>query len=248
MPDLWTQSLSLRWRPELRFYEKRVEILRTFEEQGFLRAFRVRESTIDARLFSSRDSLSVRQDGLDLHLRRPDSDLERALEAVEISLSAVSPSQPRSCSGFFQFLSPVDMEFENAVSRAFGAALGRLGTESIELSDWAFLIDLSAKDGGAGQMEFGIVLAEEVPERLSAAVGRIQRESPPPPYVGEPEEFAPVSLFSDFWISRDGAGEAATLSEDVPSFWETARNEADILVSTLEKALFGDDREGEVAQ
>jgi len=251
MPKLWTQSLALRWRPELRFYEKHIEILQTFEQEGFLRAFRVRESSIDARLFDSRDALSVRQDGLDLHLRHPDSDLERALRAVEISLSTVSPSQPRHRSASFQFLAPVELEFEDAVRHAYGGALGSLRTGNIDVSDWAFLVDLSAEDGTTGQIEFGMVRAEEVPGRLSAAIGRIARESEsaPPPYAGEPEEFAPVSLFADLWISRpEGAGDAGTLLEEVPSFWQTVRDEAGSLVSTLENALFGDDRREEVAQ
>jgi hypothetical protein len=251
MPTLWTQSLSLRWRPELRFYEKRVEILRTLEEEGFLRAFRVHESAIDARLFDSRDALSVRQDGLVLHLRRSDSDLDRALRAVEISLSTLSPSQPRQRSASFQFLTPVDMEFEAAVRQAYGGALGSLRTGSIDVSDWAFLVDLT-DDGTTGQIEFGIVRAEEVPLRLSLTVGRIDREfdreSQPPPYAGGPEEFAPVSLFADLWLAREGGGDAVTLREEVPGFWQTARDEAGNLVSTLETALFGDDRREEVAR
>jgi len=245
MPDLWTQSLSLRWRPELRFYEQRVAILRSFEEEGYLRAFRVQENYIDAKLFGSRDSLSVRQNGLDLHLGRPGSDADRVFGAVEIGLAAVAPSQPRTFSAGFQHVAPLNMKFEDAVRGAFG----RLGTAGgIEVDDGALLADISLNDGLSAQIEYGIVRAAEIPARLSRTVGRIQHESAAPYDLPEPDEFAEVSLFSDLMVRRDDVGPVETLRDEVQSFWQTARTEADKLVSTLEKALVGDDREGEVAR
>ncbi|MEJ7657456.1 MAG: hypothetical protein WKF33_10555 [Thermoleophilaceae bacterium] len=248
MHDLWTQSLSLRWRPELRFYEKRIEILKSFEEHGYLRAFRVQENFIDARFFGSRDSVSVQQNGLDVFLGHPGSDVDRALAAVEISLSAVIPTQPRRFLASFQHLTPLTMQFEDAVSRAYGGVLGRLGTEGIEVDDWALLADISSKEGLPGQIEFGIVRAEEVPLRLSRSAGRVQHEAAAPEDWPEPAEFADVSLFSDLAIRRTDVGSIETLRDEVQSFWQTARSEADRLVSTLEKALVGDDRQGEVAR
>jgi hypothetical protein len=42
---------EVNWRPELRFYESRIGILRDLENQGILQAFRVRDHAIDGRLF-----------------------------------------------------------------------------------------------------------------------------------------------------------------------------------------------------
>jgi hypothetical protein len=247
MPVLWTQSLSIRWRPELRFYEQRVAILRSLEERGELRAFRVQENFVDARLFESRVRLSVRQDGLDLYLDRPDADVARAWEAVEIGLSIVKPDRPRFVRASFQHLAPLDMRFEDAVRRAYGGVLGRLGTESIEFGDWALLVDLSMKNGSSGQIEFGIVRGDEVPDRLARIAGRIGPRQQPVSRLPEPSDFADVSLFTDLRVEGNLAPREE-FGTEAQSFWQTARTEADTLVAALETALVGDDRHERMAR
>lgn len=247
MSVLWAQSISLWWRPELRFYEERIDILRSLEERGYLRAFRVQENFIDARLFDSRDRLSVRQDGLELHLDRPDADVDRAWEAVEIGLSAVEPRQPRTVVATFQHLTGLDMGFEEAVARAYGSVFGTLGTDSIKLGDWAVLVDVSMNGGASGQIEFGIVRADEVPDRLSRAAGRIGSRQAEPRDVPGPEAFEDVSMFADFWLS-DSLVPGEGFGSEAQRFWHTARSEAGKLVTTLGKTLIGDERHGEMAR
>ncbi len=247
MSVLWAQSIRLTWRPELRFYEKRVSILQSFEQRGDLRAFRVQENFVDARLFDSRDRLSVRQDGLDLHLDRPDADVDRAWEAVETSISTVGPSQPRTIMVSFQHLTTLDMSFAEAVRRAYGGIFGRLGTESIRLDDWALLVDVWMHEESFGQMEFGVVRADEVPGRLSRSSGRIGTRQPEARDLPKPDELEPVSLFSDFWVSRNLAP-GDEFGSEAHRFWHTARIEAGKLVTTLERMLVGDDIHGEMAR
>jgi hypothetical protein len=111
----WTQTISLSWRPELRYYEERIAILRQLEDRGDLRAFRVRDEAIDARLFDRDHQLSVRQDGLTLQLLRPSADPEQAWSAVALAVAAIRPSKPTKIMVGLQHLEAIPLAFEDAV-------------------------------------------------------------------------------------------------------------------------------------
>ncbi len=61
----WTQSLAVRWGPALTFYRRHVEILD--DNDKVLRAFRVGEDQIDARILTGHE-LSVGRNGLSLEI------------------------------------------------------------------------------------------------------------------------------------------------------------------------------------
>jgi len=244
VPDPYTQSIRLAWRPELRFYEQRVSILKSFEDEGVLRAFRVQENFVDARLFETRDLLTVRQDGLELWLATPDADGDRAWGAVEVALACVKPALARSMHVFFQHLAPLDMPFESAIKGAYGRLLGSLGTPGIRFDDWSLLADLEMTwtPPAAGQMEFGVVRGTEVIDRLTRQAGRTGvAQRPPDAWVHA--QFPDVALFSDCQFSA-AANPSQELGKQARNFWGGAREETGRLVGVLQKMIGDADDRG----
>jgi hypothetical protein len=198
-PSPWTQGLSIYWRPELSFYEKRVDLLKAFEEQGVLRAFRVEENSVDAQLFASRDRLTVRQDGLDLRLLALGADQGRALDALDIALRSIRPRSPWRLSYTSQYIIGLDLDLEAAVGQAYGRLVGDLNDPSGGcFGDWAVLVDLEFGDfPSSGQVEFGLIAAEEAPGRLSRNAGRMGGSGRSDPDLWGGVEFPEVALFVD---------------------------------------------------
>jgi hypothetical protein len=236
----WTQSLSLSWRPELRFYEQRIAILKKLEEQGILRAFRVEESFVDAQLFETRDRLTVKQDGADIQLLSPDAEPDRALEALCIALGEVRPTTPRSISATFQYIAPIELEFMEVVARGYGRVLRDLpGT--LKHGDWAILTDVSlGSPPASGIVEFGIIKAEEAPGRLARRAGRAGGKSQSPQrWVAD--QFPDVAVFCDGTISGVLEGAPDTLPAPAAEFWDAARDAHGSLVEGLRTTLMTND-------
>lgn len=241
----WTQGLSISWRPELSFYEKRVDLLKAFEEQGVLKAFRVEESSVEAQLFSSRDRLTVKQNGLDLRLLALDAEQSRALEALDIALDSIRPRSPWSLSYSSQYLIGLDLEFEKAIELAYGRLLGDLnGSAGGCFDDWAVLIDLKFDDFPSnGQVEFGLITANEAPARLSRNAGRmggVSGRSDQAPW--RDAEFPAVAFFADGRAEQSlqqfpEGGLAATARD----FWNASGARLGELVEGLHSKLTTED-------
>lgn len=237
----WTQSLHLYWRPELRFYEKRIAILKQLEDQGILRAFRVEEGFVDAQLFRSRDRLTVKKDGLDLQLFSPDADPERATEALNIALSEVGPTTPRVASATFQYIVEIDLDFAEAVSRGHGRVLGDLPGR-LNFGDWAVLSDITLDEPSCtGTVEFGIIQANEAPRRLARLAGRAGESRGQSLQRWEAEEFPDVAIFCDGTLNGTLEGKAETLASSAAEFWDAARSAQGDLTEGLRAILLTDD-------
>jgi hypothetical protein len=235
------------WRPALTFYENRTHILRTFEGQRILRAFRFADNEIAAQLFDSRDRLTVGQSGLSLMLDDPRSDSARAWTALEEAFTTVNPADPRGMQVSLKHLVPLRLDFQEAVARGYGTVLGSLGTTAVRFGDWALLVDiaLSGDAPAQGQIEFGIVHREEAHARLSGEVGRTVIDDEHPGISSDSSVFPAVSLYSHFWVQQDArTWKGPTFLESARAFWDRARQEADLLVESLH-AMFenADNRE-----
>lgn len=236
----WTQRLSLSWRPELRFYEQRIAILKKLEEQGILRAFRVEEGFVDAQLFETRDRLTVRQDGADIQLLSPKAESERALEALCIALAEVRPTTLRSISASLQYIAPLELKFMDAVDRGYGRVLGDLPGD-LKHGDWAVLTDVLLESPPAsGIVEFGIIKAEEAPERLARRAGRMGGRAQPQ-QQWRPDQFPDVAVFCDGTISGTLDDGSDNLSEVAGAFWAAASDAQGSLAEGLRKMLMTDD-------
>ncbi len=236
----WTQRLSLSWRPELRFYEQRIAILKKLEEQGILRAFRVEESFVDAQLFETRDRLTVKQDSADIQLLSPQAEPERALEALCIAMTGVRPTTPRTISASFQYIAPIALEFTDVVARGYGRVLGDLPGD-LRHGDWAVLTDIALESPSAsGIVEFGIIKAEEAPERLARRAGRTGgRSQPQQRWMAD--QFPDVGVFCDGTVSGALEDGSEKIPEVAANFWNAARDAHGSLVEGLCTMLMSDD-------
>lgn len=252
MPKPFTQSLTLRWIPELRFFERRYEILKTLQDRGDLWAFQAHERVVQARLFDLAHQLSIGQNSASLHLLTPDAELKRAWGTLELAVQTLEPRQPSGMAVTFQFVEPLETDFDAAVRQAHATTVKIPGTESIRPDDWAVLLDLklSEPEGGIGQTEFGIVRAREVATRLRREVGRVSMAQTPSIEHDEWEtnEFAPVSLFADVTFSAPAVPGTDAL-DALKAFWDALRVEAGTFVTGLKKQLVADEyrREAESA-
>lgn len=241
MPAPWTQSLHLTWRPELRFYEKQVALLKQFEEQGVLRAFRVEEGSIDAQIFESRDRLTIKKDGADLQLFSPAAEPDRALEALGIALKEVEPAYPRAISASFQYIIKLDLSFDQAVERGRERVLGPLpGT--LQHRDWAILSDVVLPESDAsGTVEFGIIRSREAPIRLARIAGRAGAQQNQGLPRWEAEEFPEVAVFCDGSIHGSPEAASGPLAAFASEFWDAARSAQGSLAEGLSTILMTDD-------
>jgi hypothetical protein len=241
VPIPWTQSLHLTWRPELRFYERQVALLKRFEEQGILRAFRVEEGSIDAQLFQSRDRLTIKKDGADLQLFSQEADPGPALESLRIALEEVEPVYPRMISASFQYIIKLDLSFDQAVERGRERVLSPLpGT--LQHQDWAILSDVALPElDASGTVEFGIIRRHEAPNRLARIAGRAgaqQRQALP---RWEDEEFPEVAVFCDGALHGSLEGASDPLASFASQFWDAARSAQGSLAEGLCTILMTDD-------
>jgi hypothetical protein len=240
-----TQTISFSWRPELRFYEHQFELLRQLDDRGALRAFRVGDSQVEGRLFSTVDEIAVGRAGMSFELVSPKSDIDQAWDCVALVLDLLEP-QIESVMAWSQYVEEVDLPFEEAIARGQERLASVVEVPGASVTDWAVLLDLQLSEPwpSAGQVEYGIVRAHEVPRRLARAVGRVQLEQPrPQPQLRtSPEDFADISLFVDGWVTGEPS-EAEQLSLALArQFWEAAQSELGNVVERLKATLVGTDQ------
>jgi hypothetical protein len=241
VPAPWTQSLHLSWRPELRFYEKQFELLKKFEEQGVLRAFRVEEGSVDAQLFQSRDRLTIKKDGIDLQLFSPEADPSRALDALGIAIQDVAPPLPRAISATYQFIVELDLDFDEAVDRGHGRVLGVLPGKP-QYGDWAILTDITLDDlNASGTVEFGIIRAKEAPGRLARVAGRAGQARGQSLPRWQAEKFPEVAIFCDGTIRGTMDEKTESIADSAAEFWVAARTAQEGLAEGLRTILMNDD-------
>lgn len=241
MPAPWTQSLHIYWRPELRFYEKQVALLKRFEEQGVLRAFRVEEGFVDAQLFQSRDRLTIKKDGIDLQLFSPEADPDRALEALGFAIEEVRPTVPRAISANYQYIIEIALDRDEAIHRGYGRVLKDLPGKP-RFGDWAVLADFALDDPEAsGTVEFGIIQAHEAPRRLARMAGRAGQARQQSLARWQTEDFPEVAIFCDGTIHGSIDEELDAIATSAAGFWGAARAAQESLAEGLHMVLMNDD-------
>ncbi|MEX2447623.1 MAG: hypothetical protein WD404_02635 [Solirubrobacterales bacterium] len=237
----WTQSLHLYWRPELRFYAKQADLLKQYEEQGVLRAFRIEEGFVDAQLFESRDRLTIKKDGVDLRLLSPRADPDRALEALDIAVKEVGPAFPRAVSASFQHIIEIDVDLDEAIKRGYGRILGDLPGR-FNFGDWAVLTDVVVEGlDASGTIEFGIIRSDEAPMRLARLAGRAGEARQQSLARWQEEDFPDVAVFCDGVISGSLDSKTEGLAASATEFWNAARSAQESLADGLCAMLTADD-------
>jgi hypothetical protein len=232
--DVWTQTLNLRWRPSLRFYEQRIAILRDFDERGVLRAFAVEDGPIGAQVLTAGHQLTVRHDGLTISVVGPNADVGEIVALAQIAVAHLKLSKMRVGQSRFQHIEPLELEFEQAVSAAVGSILRFSAAPGLECSDWSVLADFRSTDQTAGQMEFGLIRDHEAAARIEGRIGRLgssgfaRAELPRSTYP-------PVALFADSTWEKSQQDDDSF--EAIQEYWTVVKDRAAVLVDGLHQQI-----------
>jgi len=241
-----TQSFRLRWRPNLRYYDHRISILRDLETSGLLEGFRVGEESVDAQLPDWR-WMSVTPSGLTVNILAELDDQSDLWSRVAAMCDVLAPLHFSHARASYQHVLELPFAFEDAVARGQAHLFRDLSTPDIALDDFALLTDLKAPGPppAEGAIEFGIVRSDEVPQRLGRLVGR----GPGMLHMGQrerlPGEFKDVSLYADSDLTCLAAeGREETFLEDAARFWATSRGEMSRLVDGFRSKMVESDGGG----
>lgn len=229
----WTETVHLLWPPELTFYEVRLTILRTLADQKLLIAYRATEQEeVGALVGDGEDELVVTPSSLSLTVSSVHRDRRSVYAALVAVLSNVRPSVAEMMFQF-QFVEPIETERSSTdmASVATRNLLSDLGT-NVGGTDFALLMD--GYFGSPYQVEFGIVGDNEIPDRISRAVGRMRPDKEGPrPKAWEEREVPSVAFFADLkWLDWPIPNGGVT-SEGVLQAWDECIHISSDLVHKL---------------
>jgi hypothetical protein len=195
---LWTQRLQIRWHQNIAFYEARYEILRAFEDAGLLRRFRREDNRVVVRIGAAHQVIGFGANGLTMALLTPESDEVVVRQAASIVWDRLTPAVVGGLSLGLQFLSPIEMPYDDAKSKAASALVGSDVGAAVP-QDFALLYDANDRElDGTVRLEIGVIDDAEVPVRLARSVGRVgsaDKETPPSLWQGS--TLPAVALFCD---------------------------------------------------
>ncbi len=162
---------------------------------------------------------------------------------VEMVCGALAPLEFSHARASYQHVLELPFSFQEAVARGHAHLYRELSTAEVVLGDWALLSDVHSLGPPAsnGMIEFGIVKADEVPQRLRRLVGR----GPGMMHIGqrdwEAETFKDVSLYADSDLTCPAQpGRKEAFLEDAAQFWTTSRGQMTRLVEGLGSKLVGE--------
>jgi hypothetical protein len=199
-----TQQFSLSWKPEIRFFERRLDPLKRFEEQGRAHSFSVRPADISVHIDSRYQEIRYGSSGLTIRIADAQADAKAAFEAASEVFRIFEPSQIGLGRVNLQFLDALEGDYDELRLR-WGAKFVS-PPEGISISDWALLINpdvLATQPQWGGAMEFGVVQGDEAAPRLAREVGKLSNEE-----IGEPSdrlELPEVAFFADANFASVGA-------------------------------------------
>jgi hypothetical protein len=239
---VWTQTASLRWAPELRFYENRAAILRAMEESGLLTAFRMGEDEAGAQIGDRSHEVEFSHRNLEVTVGGRDSDIDRVISAVTIVLEHLRPTNVARPSFTFQHVAPLTRDYDESRRKGLASLFGSTDLGSVVLSDFANLFDgVAAEPAATVSVEYGVVSRDELPRRLSRQQGRSARPARrhPPSLPQDFGELPAVALFVDATWSVVGPIDDDDAVDEFKQAWEACRHASEGLAEALRHHLFG---------
>lgn len=197
MTDPWTQRVFLSWRTMMSYYENRLAVLRSFEDEGLLWQMQITQDRVSARLGDASHLLKFSPEQVELALLQPKGDVARLEEALGRVWGAVRPQRVARARLSFQWLVPLNMSYEAARTTAVTSLFG--GPTAATFNDWSAILTGEEKEPGVQYLcEFGVVEAAEAPRRLGREIGFFQGQSADTPSTIWPVESLPeVAFFFD---------------------------------------------------
>ena len=237
----WTRRLTLPLQTTLSFFENRLAALREFEAEGLLHQVRVEEERVSVRLGDPNHLLTFGPRQLEVALLQPTGDLDRVATAVERVWKALDPARVSGPTFQFQWLVPLEDEYDTARRRAIGSLLGQ--SSVVSLTDWSMVLNAEGdKPPGVITLEMGIVEAAEAPQRLGRLTGLFRGQgAETPPTIWTHESLPEVAFFVDMIWAAPKLVDATP--EGVLSLWSEATTSAGELVSELIRRIMGVDDE-----
>jgi len=249
--ELWTQSVTGKWPPSLRFYDKKLSLLHALQDQGLLKAFRNREREIAALIEDRDHQLELEPDGLSIKVLRPQAKLQQLEDAGRMLTEAVEPGRVSSVSVALQYLASLPDDYLESRSYSAHAFLG-LDEKEIAIAsgptmhswDWAVLLEGETdRDDATFQVEFGIVDSDEIPERFAREAGQVESfGTHAPAEHWEEAELPNVALFAD-WTWSGAVPEDLAPFEAILQSWSHAREDAEHLLSRILSRMEEDKKE-----
>lgn len=169
---IWTQHLQLLWRPELRFYEQRTELLRRLERADLLDAFRWTDQSIGARVGEHAD-IEVSSRSATLRILSPRTVVRDVRQSLELTVKTIEPAEVTLNKLRLAVVVPLDRDFTQTTACTGGVVEPALEPEALPV-DWSVLLDgQSTTTGFSFQVEYGVIRHEEAAPRLEMKYARI---------------------------------------------------------------------------
>jgi hypothetical protein len=218
--------VELRWRPCLAYYEQGVALLRSLENAELLRRFRVGDHSVEAQLADGAHA-SVGVAGMSYREARGAFVAESAERLIDQAVALMRPADVRA-TFYLQHLRSLewDCSYEEACARATAAWMPALVADA-GVVDSAPLVDgVSMRHRLSYQAEFGVVSADEAPERLSRNLGNRIGGPVLPPGL-EDDEYPRLGMFVDSsWFPQGAPAAVEDLTGWVLTALDQARQEA----------------------
>ncbi len=235
-----TQQYSLSWRPEVRFFERRLDPLRALEDQGKVRSFTVQDAEIAVQIEGPYQEIRYGPSGVTARVADTRASVEVVFGAIEEVFRILEPAKLGLARANLQFLETLDGDYDE-LRTEWGERLVA-PPKGISISDWALLINpdvLNTKPPWGGALEFGVVQGAEAAPRLARAVGKLAGEP-----LGEPSdriELPEVAFFADanFASTEAIADRGDGLLQALLSAWTTIGQKTSELVAKIREDFTG---------
>ncbi len=191
----WTEVASWQWRPQFDFEERRIPFLREVDQAGVLEAWHLQRDAVGVIVDEPGCEIFIAQDRL--AASTPESRLPDVAMDVLAMVERVFEPVTSSVWIAHQYVIPLAREYDVARTE-LGDKLWPGTFSALGGTDFALLFDgVAAASGSQYQIEFGVVLASELADRLARTVGRSAFRGvqvPAPERLTHPPD---VSLFVD---------------------------------------------------
>jgi hypothetical protein len=231
----WTQRFRIDWRPEVRFLETRVELLRQLENKGQLKSFKIDETEITARLAAYAE-MTIAVNHLELRVLSPLQPVEVCLDAAKTAVELIRPASIRGRGANIAYVSEITGDYDE-LRRTIGLHLFRWWPAV--LTDWALLVDGAGQNGATYQCEFGVVAATEIADRLSRRSGRTGGPPISLARLGLDRQKLPsVAVFADFdWADVAEVRPGALAWDDFSAFIASTSSESTEIALGLQRVV-----------
>lgn len=228
----WVQAVALEWRPELRFFETRSEILRELEREDSLEQFGWGVDRVNVKV-ADYLALSLGVNGAFAWILSPKEEAGRLHRAVDVALGMLEPRDVVFAHARFRHLAEIKTPASQAQQQTSSVVLGHSWTDA-RPTDFALLLDgASSRVESRFQVEFGVVSAEEIRFRFSHAASRLGPLEPP--FEPDLDDVPESAVFLDWiWPGRVEVGREA-----VASRWTELLDEANRLSTDIWRYLVG---------